>query len=85
MHSHAGAWERAIRLQELAAALPSLSLKIHDSRQGQRLSIEALGLDNTSPLEIWYCGPQGLAEALKTQLEARNIRCRWHQEVFQMR
>jgi predicted ferric reductase len=73
------------RLLELAAALPSLSLRIHDSRQGQRLSIEALEIDSSSPLEIWFCGPQGLAEALRAQLEARNIDCRWHQEVFQMR
>ena len=50
------------RLQTLCAqAEPKVGLTVHDAARGQRLTprtLEALG----GPLDIWFCGPQGLGE-----------------------
>ena len=36
--------------------------------------------------EIWFCGPRGLAEALKNGLNrTHNGQLRFHQEAFEMR
>ena len=53
------------RLQTLCAqAEPAVTLTVHDDARGQRLTprtLEALG----GPLDIWFCGPQGLGNALQ--------------------
>lgn len=71
------------RLLALCATLPSVQLHIHDARQGAKLTASALGvLKNT---EIWFCGPTGLAEALRQGMAALGWRPRFHQEAFEMR
>ncbi|MDO9143622.1 FAD-binding oxidoreductase, partial [Rhodoferax sp.] len=67
----------APRLLTLCATLPSVQLHIHDARQGAKLTASALGvLKNT---EIWFCGPTGLAEALRQGMAALGWRPRFHQ------
>ena len=74
----------------MCATLPNIRLHIHDKRQGKELRAEGLGLEanGARAAEIWFCGPTGLADALKRGL--RNIRTlggtpRFHQEAFEMR
>jgi predicted ferric reductase len=73
----------AARLLALCAALPSVKLRIHDARQGAKLTAAALGVLKNA--EIWYCGPAGLAEALRQGMAALGWRPRFHQEAFEMR
>jgi predicted ferric reductase len=71
------------RLRALCAALPSVQLQIHDARQGAKLTAAALGVSGKT--EIWFCGPTGLAKALRQGLAALGVRPRFHQEAFEMR
>ena len=73
----------APRLQALCAALPAVRLHIHDARQGAKLTAAALGVSGKT--EIWFCGPSGLANALRQGLAALGLRPRFHQEAFEMR
>lgn len=76
------------RLEALCDRLPTIRLQVHDSRQGQQLSAETLaaGGNSTRPAEVWFCGPQGLAEALREGLsKVWHSRLRFHQEAFVMR
>ncbi len=76
------------RLEALCDRLPAIRLHVHGSRQGQELNAETLaaGGDSARPAEVWFCGPQGLAEALHDGL--RKVWCgrlRFHEEAFVMR
>jgi predicted ferric reductase len=71
------------RLQALCSVLPGVRLHIHDARQGAPLTAALLGEAKGS--EIWFCGPSGLAEALRTGLRAMGGLPRFHQEAFEMR
>lgn len=76
------------RLQSLCAALPGIRLHVHGKRQGEVLTAEALL--NTQgprkPAQVWFCGPQGLAETLKGRLlRSWKGRMRFYQEAFEMR
>ena len=74
------------RLQTLCAALPGIALTIHSARHGDVLSAASLKLAKEEQSEVWFCGPSGLAEALKKGLSASwNGRWRFHQEAFEMR
>ena len=74
------------RLQTLCAALPGIALTIHSARHGDVLSAASLKLAKEEPSEVWFCGPSGLAEALKKGLSASwNDRWHFHQEAFEMR
>ena len=74
------------RLQTLCAALPGIELSIHSARHGDVLTAASLKLAEGERPEVWFCGPTGLAEALKTSLKASwNGRWRFHQEAFEMR
>jgi predicted ferric reductase len=74
------------RLQTLCAALPGIALTIHSARHGDVLSAASLKQAEEEPSEVWFCGPSGLAKALKKGLSAsRNDRWRFHQEAFEMR
>jgi predicted ferric reductase len=45
-------------------------------------------LDEAKGAEIWFCGPSGLAEALRNGLRAMGgmgRQPRFHQEAFEMR
>ncbi|MQM30422.1 MAG: ferric reductase, partial [Candidatus Accumulibacter phosphatis] len=76
------------RLQALSAQLPGIRLYVHSARQGQQLGAEALAAahDRARPAEVWFCGPQGLADSLRKDLrELWQGRLRFHQEAFVMR
>ncbi len=72
------------RLQTLCAALPGILLHVHSARHGELLTADSLDLDARKKAEIWFCGPRGLAEALKSGLNGKG-RLRFHQEAFEMR
>jgi len=71
------------RLLALCAALPAVRLHVHGARQGGRLTAGSLGVSKNT--EIWFCGPTGLAQALRQGLAALGWRPRFHQEAFEMR
>ncbi len=76
------------RLHKLCAALPRIRLSIHSAQHGEVLTADSLKLADgqKKKAEIWFCGPSGLAEALKKGLKAsRNGGLRFHQEAFEMR
>jgi len=76
------------RLEASCAALPGIHLHIHGAQQGETLSAADVtaaqaGLRRS---EIWFCGPQGLAEKLKQELgRIGQGRFSFHQEAFEMR
>lgn len=72
------------RLQALCAlALPPVPLRVYSDAQGQRLRPQDLqGLPG--PLDIWYCGPQGLGDTLHDHAGGPS-RWRLHRESFVMR
>ena len=72
------------RLQQLTKQLPNIALYIHDSLQGQRLTASQLQVQD-SKVDIWFCGPQGLAAALRGGLKQESISLRFHQECFEFR
>jgi len=76
------------RLASLCATLPGISLHVHGTRQGEVLTAAALA-NTQGPrkhAEVWFCGPQGLAESIKGKLQrAWRGRLRFHQEAFEMR
>ncbi|HEY0846241.1 MAG TPA: ferric reductase-like transmembrane domain-containing protein [Noviherbaspirillum sp.] len=76
------------RLEALCATLPSIRLHVHGARQGEAISAETLISDEKprKPAEIWFCGPQGLADKLVDGLRTSwKGRFRFHQEAFEMR
>jgi len=72
------------QLRELTEQLPEISLHIHDSLQGQRLAVNQLQVHG-SKVDVWFCGPQGLADALRSGLKQQPISLRFHQERFEFR
>jgi len=73
----------ATRLQGLCHALPGVRLHIHDASRGQSLTAQALRTNGKS--EIWFCGPTGLANAMRNGLQSMGLSPRFHQEAFELR
>lgn len=76
------------RLQALCADLPSVRLHVHDSAAEGPPSAETLGLSagERHRAEVWFCGPQGLADHLRTGLARLGLRrVRFYQEAFEIR
>ncbi|HRP25974.1 MAG TPA: ferric reductase-like transmembrane domain-containing protein [Thauera sp.] len=76
------------RLEALCAPLPSLRLQVISSARNERLSAAALGNRTRAGAvtEVWFCGPQGLADSLRKGLgKMAAARFRFHQEAFEMR
>lgn len=76
------------RLQALCASVPSVRLQVHGAVQGETLHAAGMAdaQDASRPAEIWFCGPQGLAENLQNGLrEIWHGKFRFHQEAFEMR
>ncbi len=76
------------RLEASCAAVPGIRLHIHGAQQGETLSAADVAATQTGSRrsEIWFCGPQGLAEKLKHELgRIGEGRFRFHQEAFEMR
>ncbi|MBW7901546.1 MAG: ferric reductase-like transmembrane domain-containing protein [Rhodocyclaceae bacterium] len=71
------------RLEALCAGLPGVRLHVHADDGGGRLDAAALGADRRS--EIWFCGPTGLADALRAGLRRLGLAPRFHREAFEMR
>ncbi len=72
------------RLQDLCAqAQPPVPLTVHSEVQGQRLTPQDLQGD-PGPLDIWFCGPQGLGDALREHARGPSP-WRLHRESFVMR
>jgi predicted ferric reductase len=71
-------------LHVLVNQLPDVSLQIHDSEQGQRLTADGLQIQSAK-VDIWFCGPQGLAAALRSGLSDSAVSLRFHQERFEFR
>ena len=63
-----------------------LKWKPRPPTDGGRLTADALRLADTRQTELWYCGPQGLAQALKRGIKENGRgKLRFHQEAFAMR
>jgi len=71
------------RLQAACAALPGIQLRVHGAAQGETLDPAALLAGGSGPADLWFCGPAGLAQALRKGLAGADLR--FHQEAFQMR
>lgn len=76
------------RLASMCVDLPSISLQVHDASQGEYLSAEQIisADEGNDRAEIWFCGPRGLGESLRSRLGALlGSRLRFHQEAFELR
>lgn len=75
------------RLETLCAPLSRINLQVHDSAQGQKLTSAMIaGKHRENSAEVWYCGPQGLADDLEKGLRMAWLgKFRFHQEAFAMR
>lgn len=76
------------RLQTLCEDLPGVHLHVHSARHGGVLTAGALTPASTKGqnTEVWFCGPRGLADALKRGLKENGITgLRFHQEAFELR
>lgn len=74
------------RLEALCAPLGAIRLQVHGAHQGEVLRAETIAPSKDRPAEIWFCGPQGLANALKSRLQTIHTgRFVFHQEAFEMR
>jgi predicted ferric reductase len=60
-----------------------MRLHIHDASRGAALKASTLAATGQS--EIWFCGPAGLARALRDGLKFIGVTPRFHQEAFEMR
>jgi len=72
------------RLQTLAEQLPEITLHIHERQYGQLLTVDKLQI-HQAKVDIWFCGPQGLAKVLRKDLKNHSISLRFHQELFEFR
>ena len=76
------------RLQSLCAALPTIRLHVHSAQHGEQLTANALELEKNAAkrAELWFCGPNGLANSLKKGIrESWGGNFHFHQEAFEMR
>jgi predicted ferric reductase len=74
------------KLEALCAPLGTVRLRVHGASQGEVLSAEKLADGNSKSTEVWFCGPLGLADAIKSGLQAASPgRFTFHQEAFAMR
>lgn len=72
------------RLRALcASAEPPVELSVHSEAAGQRLQPRDLDRGD-APLDIWFCGPPGLGDALHAHAAGRRP-WRVHRESFSMR
>lgn len=74
------------RLESLCAPLTTLRLIVHGAEQGEVLTAEKLVATTKKPTEVWFCGPQGLGDALQQGLKALCPgRISFRREAFAMR
>lgn len=83
---HAGEAVFAERMAALCARLPSVTLEIHYSDDAGPVTPTALLAGTSQAASVWFCGPQGFAEAVRQGMEhLGRSPARFHQELFQMR
>ena len=75
------------RMETLCANLPTIRLHVLSSDLNDKLTAETLMERHGSRrAEIWFCGPRGLADALRAGLRGLGMgRIRFHREAFEMR
>ncbi len=76
------------RLEALCASLPAVRLHVISGARNERLTAATLRERSRAgtALEIWFCGPGGLARSLREGLRATGMGgVRFHQEAFEMR
>lgn len=73
------------RLESACADIPAIELSVISSDRDPPLDATRLAGHHKRSLEIWFCGPMGLIESLKTGLRSSGLRCRFHQEAFELR
>ncbi|QNP48043.1 ferredoxin reductase family protein [Diaphorobacter aerolatus] len=67
-------------------ASPPVQLTVHDAASGNYFEPGALARHGTRPLDIWLCGPSGLADAVRAaRWRIGAGRWRLHSEQFAMR
>lgn len=76
-------------LRQRCEALDNVTLQVHGAAQGQRLEAASLAQGEVAAgrvADVWYCGPAGLATALRQGLRRLGRSgVHWHQEAFDMR
>ncbi|WP_373798069.1 ferredoxin reductase family protein [Achromobacter insuavis] len=76
-------------LRQRCERLDNVTLQVHSAADGQRLDAAALAQGEVAAgrvADVWYCGPAGLATALRKGLRRLGRgRIHWHQEAFDMR
>ncbi|WP_323016676.1 ferric reductase-like transmembrane domain-containing protein [Castellaniella sp.] len=78
------------RLHELCSPLPHITLHVHDASAGQRLDAGTLHQASQAQageaMDVWFCGPAGLARQLESGLQSRGLKgVSVHREAFDMR
>lgn len=77
------------KLQRLVAALPNFELHVQYSKEHGYLTADKLNIKQNAQggyPSIWFCGPVGFADSLKTNLSSKGYPLRlFHQEYFNMR
>ncbi|WP_066455298.1 ferredoxin reductase family protein [Castellaniella caeni] len=78
------------RLRMLCATLSHVALHVYDASHGQRLDAQALRQasqgQSDEPLDVWFCGPAGLARHLEDGLARLGLKdATVHREAFEMR
>jgi predicted ferric reductase len=83
---HAGEAVFARRMAALCARLPSVVLALHYSDETGPVTPAALLAGTSAAASVWFCGPQGFAEAVRQGMQRLGRSpARFHQELFQMR
>ena len=76
----------AQRMQQLCAQLPRVTLHVHHSDATGPVAADALLASAGPQASVWFCGPQGFGQALRSAMQRLGRRPRsFHQELFQMR
>ena len=76
----------AEQLQHLAVNLPNITLHLHYSDQLGHLCAEQVLQNQSAKTQVWFCGPQGFADALQQGMRELGCPARhFHKEYFQMR
>jgi len=76
----------AERLQRLTDAVPNITLHVHCSDEQGFLCAEQALQEQSADTQVWFCGPQGFADALQAGMRTMGCPARnFHKEYFQMR
>ncbi|MBE9609719.1 ferredoxin reductase family protein [Chitinilyticum piscinae] len=73
------------RVQQLCTGLPSVNLHLHDSKAAGRADAPRLLARLPQDAQVWFCGPQGLGDALEAFLREQGLSQALHREVFRLR